>query len=151
MIVYIFIWTPLLLEVNSSTNIGMTFLSFTFSIILFSKLFEVLIVIQKKSLYEQASLILLAQAISLIVVYFYESFQIRLYCFTFINGSFGFLMPTLSTMKSQMLSEDYRTLMMSVYKLPTYLLSIFTIILTILWSLDKVSTIHSITYYYTTI
>ena len=35
MIVYIFIWTPLLLNSNSNTNFSMTFLCFTFSIIIF--------------------------------------------------------------------------------------------------------------------
>lgn len=138
MIIYIFIWTPLILDVNKNANIGFCFLCFTFSIILFSKLFEILILIQKKSIYQQFSYVLLFQSFLLLIVYYYEDFQMRLYSFALINGSFGFLMPALSTMKSQLLSESYRTLMMSVYKLPTYLLSIFTILLTIVWSIEKV-------------
>ena len=139
LISYLLIWTPLLLEVNQNTNIGMTFLTFTLSIIIFSKLFEVLILIKKKSIYEYTSYVLLLICLSLIIIYRVESFGIRLCLFAIINGSFGFLMPALSTLKSEFLKEKYRTLMMSVYKVPTYLLSIITILLTIVWSLDKVN------------
>lgn len=137
LITYILIWTPLLLELNDKANIGFSFLCFTFSIILYSKIFEFLILIKKLSLFYSFGTILLIDAFVLLIIYITESFVLRLCCFSIINGSFGFLMPGLSTMKSQILTEEYRTVIMSVYKVPTYFLSILTILMTI-WFLKYV-------------
>ena len=138
MIVYIFIWTPLLLNSNSNTNFSMTFLCFTFSIIIFSKLFEIQILIGNLEFYDNFSIILLINCFFLLIPYYFDDFNIKLISFTIVNGTFGYLMPALSAFKSKLLNEKYRTLLMSVYKVPTYLLSIISLIFSIFISIEKV-------------
>lgn len=140
MIVYIFIWTPLLLSSNSNTNFGLTFLCFTFSIIIFSKLFEIQILLGNVEYYDNFSIILLINAFFLLIPFYIDNFKVKLFCFTIVNGTFGYLMPSLSAFKSKLLNEKYRTLLMSVYKVPTYFLSILTLIFSILISIEKVRT-----------
>lgn len=139
MIVYIYLWTPLLLSLDSNTNIGCAFLSFTLSIMIYAKVFEYSVLIKGKDLYEAISLVMLIQSSSLIIAYFTDIFVVRLICFLLLNGSFGFVLPVISTLKSKFLREETRTLLMGVYKTPTYLLSIMVIIASFFMQIDKVS------------
>lgn len=138
-ILFIIIWSPLLLNFNPNANVGFAFLTFTFSIIIFSKLFEIQILILKNNIYQHFCYVLLAQSFCLLYSYFTQIFIFKLICNAIVNGSFGFLLPCLSTMKSQIITESIRTLMMSVFKVPTYTLSLITLLISILITPEKVN------------
>ena len=144
LIVFIYIWTPLLIEVYPEVNIGIAFLCFTFSIAIFSKVFEVYVICNKSCIYQGFAIISLIQCGVMISSYYTNTPALRLIFLTITNGSFGYILPTISYLKSNYLNEEYRTLLMGLYKLPTYLMSIGVILISYFIVIDKVLLVLSL-------
>lgn len=134
----------MLLELNSTLNVGFTFLCFTFAILANTKIFELLVIVYKQNIFELLIVELVIQSIAGILAYHTTTFSTRFVMFGLLNGSFGCILPVLSTLKSKYLPEDFRTLFMGMYKFPTYLTSIAVLMLTFAISLTKVLIIISI-------
>lgn len=137
LIVYLFIWIPVLIQKDSydTVNIGLSFLCFTLSISIFTKLYECFIITLKLNIFLISSIIYTIQLFCIIFVYQIDSFSIRLFILSIINGSYGYIFPMISYIKSSFLNDKFRTTLMGIYKLPAYFLSSCIILLSFYLSL----------------
>ncbi len=137
--IYLFAWTPILQNSTDTLNInvGFIFTCCIFTMILGTKLFEIFMIYLKADSYISVSLALLIQLILFSLVYFIESFFIRLLLLASINGIGGFVNPLMSIVKSKILVEEHRASLMSIFRIPLNLYVI--IVLLVLRYMDPFS------------
>lgn len=117
--IFIFAWTPILQRsTDSEFNPGMIFIHFVFLIIVGTKLYEILIIHLKGNLYLAVSLALAIEIFCFGIIYVKDSFEVRFIMCACINGICGFYLPSNSIIKSKILPEKYRSLLMSLFRVP---------------------------------
>lgn len=117
--IFIFAWTPILQRsTDHEFNPGMIFINFVFLIILGTKLYEILIIHLKGNLYLAVSLALAIEIFCFGVIYVKDIFEVRFIMCACINGICGFYLPSNSIIKSKILPEKYRSLLMSLFRVP---------------------------------
>lgn len=131
--IFIFIWTPILQLTAQSKNInpGMIYICFIFSNLSQNKLLDVINHMFKISYFYLMASYVAFFTFNFSIIFFVEDFTMRLICLTLINGSSGFFNPILSYIKSIIIVEEYRALIMNIFRIP---LNVFVIILLLLSS-----------------
>ena len=117
--IFLFSWTPILK--NSTTggiNVGFIFTCMVLTMIVGTKTYEVTILHLGCDYYMSIAVSLLIEALLFFIVYCKESFFIRLISLALINGFQGFYNPVNSIIKSKILIEKYRALLMNIFRIP---------------------------------
>jgi hypothetical protein len=127
---FIFSWTPILLVTSNNVepNVGFVSLCFVLMTILGSLLFEILIIHLNFNIYLSLTAALIVEILLFSTIYFVNSYFIRLLCLSFINCILGFFYPLNSTIKSKVVGEMNRTLLMGMFRMPLNLF-VITILL----------------------
>ena len=124
--IYLFSWTPILKQSTpGGMNVGFIYTCMVLTMIVGTKSYEVLIVNCNLDYYMSITGCLLIQGILLFITYFHNSFFGRLIYLSLFNGMTGFYNPLNSIVKSNILVEDYRALLMNLFRVP---LNIYVII-----------------------
>lgn len=117
--IYLFAWTPLLLaSTPTGINVGFIFTCFVITLILGTNIFEITILRLKIRYFNAIAVTLLIEFLIFIFIYFIDSFLVRLILLSCINGISGYYNPLNSIIKSKILIEKYRALLMSIFRIP---------------------------------
>jgi len=124
--IYLFSWTPILKQSTpGGMNVGFIFTAMVLTMIVGTKSYEVLIVYLQLDYYISIAGCLFLQGLLLFLTYYFESFLARLIFLALFNGMTGFYGPLNSIIKSNILIEKYRALLMNLFRVP---LNVYVII-----------------------
>lgn len=117
--IYLFAWTPIL-EKSTTTgiNVGFIFTCFVITMILGTTIFEIFIIYLKCEYYRSIAAALLVQGLFFFCTYYVDIFLVRLVILACVNGTTGFFNPLNSIIKSRILVEKHRALLMSIFRIP---------------------------------
>ena len=123
---FLFSWTPILKQSTSGgMNPGFIFTSMVLTMIVGTKICKLLIVYLYCDYFISITGCLFLQGIFLILTYYKDSFLERLIFLCAFDGLIGFYNPVNSVLKSKILVEKYRALLMNLFRVP---LNIYVII-----------------------
>jgi len=123
---FLFSWTPILKQSTSGgMNPGFIFTSMVLTMIVGTKICKLLIVYLYCDYLISITGCLFLQGIFLILTYYKDSFLERLIFLCAFDGLIGFYNPVNSVLKSKILVEKYRALLMNLFRVP---LNIYVII-----------------------
>ena len=123
---FLFSWTPILKQSTSGgMNPGFIFTSMVLTMIVGTKICKLLIVYLYCDYFISITGCLFFQGIFLILTYYKDSFLERLIFLCAFDGLIGFYNPVNSVIKSKILVEKYRALLMNLFRVP---LNIYVII-----------------------
>ena len=124
--IFLFSWTPILKQSTpGGMNVGFIFTSMVLTMIVGTKSYEVLIVNLHFDYYMSISGCLFLQGLLLFLTYRIDSFLVRMIFLSLFNGLTGFYNPLNSIVKSNILEEKYRALLMNLFRVP---LNIYVIV-----------------------
>jgi len=124
--IYLFSWTPILKQSTpGGMNVGFIFTSMVLTMIVGTKSYEVLIVYMQFDYYMSIAGCMFFQGLLLFLTYYIDSFLARMIFLALFNGLTGFYNPLNSIIKSNILIEKYRALLMNIFRIP---LNIYVII-----------------------
>jgi len=125
--IYLFSWTPILTGSTplGKINVGYTFCIFIFTMILGTNFFEIFILYGNFKFYKSLTFLLFFEAALFLLIYFIENYYVRLALLACINGCSGFYCPLNSIIKSKIINDKYRALLMNLFRVP---LNIYVII-----------------------
>lgn len=127
--IYLFSWTPILKQSTpGGMNVGFIFTCMVLTMIIGTKTYEVLIVYIRLNHYVSISGVLFVQFFLLLLIYFTNSFLARVIFFSLLNGSTGFYNPLNSIIKSVILIEKHRALLMNIFRIPLNIYIIVTLL-----------------------
>lgn len=128
LVLWMFMWTPLLEETNPSTiHPGAIFICFMLARLIGSELFEGLKTVMKANTYILTIGITLTGALSFYMEFFIVNFDIRFMMLLYFDGLSGIFMPLMSSLKSQMIPEKLRTTIMTFFRFPINVCAIATL------------------------
>ncbi len=117
--IYLFSWTPILKQSTpGGMNVGFIFTCMVLTMIVGTKSYEVLIVYCNLDYYMSITGCLFIQGFLLVITYFHANFLARLIYLALFNGLTGFYGPLNSIVKSNILAEEYRALLMNIFRIP---------------------------------
>ncbi len=117
--IYLFSWTPILKQSTpGGMNVGFIFTSMVLTMIVGTKSYEVLIVYLKLDYYMSIAGCMFFQGLLLFLTYYIEGFLCRMIFLALFNGLTGFYNPLNSIIKSNILVEKYRALLMNLFRVP---------------------------------
>ena len=117
--IFLFSWTPILKQSTpGGMNVGFIFTSMVLTMIVGTKSYEVLIVCLHFDYYMSIAGCLFFQGLLLFLVYYIDSFLARMLFLALFNGLTGFYNPLNSIVKSNILEEKYRALLMNLFRVP---------------------------------
>ena len=117
--IYLFSWTPILKQSTpGGMNVGFIYTCMVLTMIVGTKSYEVLIVYCNLDYYMSITGCLFIQGLLLYIVYFDSRFLARLLYLSLFNGMTGFYNPLNSIVKSNILVEKYRALLMNLFRIP---------------------------------
>ena len=123
---FLFSWTPILKQSTSGgMNPGFIFTSMVLTMIVGTKICKLLIVYLYCDYCISITTCLFFQGIFLILTYYKDSFLERSIFLCAFDGLIGFYNPVNSVLKSKILVEKYRALLMNLFRVP---LNIYVII-----------------------
>ena len=124
--IYLFSWTPILKQSTpGGMNVGFIYTSMVLTMIIGTKSYEVLIVYCNFDYYMSITGCLFIQGFLLFITYFDDRFLARLIYLSLFSGTTGFYSPLNSIIKSNILIDKYRALLMNLFRIP---LNIYVII-----------------------
>jgi hypothetical protein len=118
--ILIFIWTPVL-QYTAGTkhiNTGAIFIIMICSLVIQNRMLEILNRTMKINHFKLAIAWTFLIAINFMLIYFVDSFELRIMILTALNGTTGFFHPLLSYIRSLVLPEKYRAYLMNMYRVP---------------------------------
>ena len=125
--IFLFSWTPILKQSTSGKiNEGFIYILMVLTMIIGTKLYEVLIIYLNYDYYKCITCCLFLQGILLFLIYVYDKFLERMIILTLFIGLNGFYNPLNSLIKSDIIIEKYRALIMNYFRVP---LNLYTIII----------------------
>jgi hypothetical protein len=117
--IYLFAWTPILQSsTDKGINVGFIFTCFVITMILGTTFYEIFMIYLRCPYYLSISLALLLEVIFFLLVAYVDQFLTRLIFLALINGITGFYNPLNSIIKSRILVEQHRALLMSIFRIP---------------------------------
>ena len=117
--IYLFSWTPILKQSTpGGMNVGFIYTCMVLTMIVGTKSYEVLIVYCNFDYYMSITGCLFVQGCLLYITYFDNRFLARLIYLSLFNGFTGFYNPLNSIIKSNILIEKYRALLMNLFRIP---------------------------------
>lgn len=127
--IFLFSWTPILKESTpGGINVGFIFTCMVLTMILGTKVYEVIILHLGCDYYASIGASLFLEGFLFLVVFFADNFRTRLLCLSAINGIQGFYNPLNSIIKSKILVEKYRALLMNIFRIPLNLYVIVVLV-----------------------
>ena len=124
--IYLFSWTPILKQSTpGGMNVGFIYTSMVLTMIIGTKSYEVLIVYCNFDYYMSITGCLFFQGALLYLTYWDDRFLARMIYMALFNGTTGFYNPLNSIIKSNIIVEKYRALLMNLFRIP---LNIYVII-----------------------
>ena len=127
--IFLFSWTPILKESTpGEINVGFIFTCMVLTMILGTKIYEMVILHLGCDYYGSIACSLFIEGGLFMIVFFADSFMIRLLCLSAINGIQGFFNPLNSIIKSKILVEKYRALLMNIFRIPLNLYVIIVLV-----------------------
>ena len=124
--IFLFSWTPILKQsTQGEMNPGLIFTSMTLAMIVGTKCCKVFIAYLNCDNYISIVVCSFLQGIFLFLTYYKDSFLSRLVLLCLFDGLIGFYNPLNSIIKSNILLEKYRALLMNLFRVP---LNIYVII-----------------------
>ena len=125
--IFLFSWTPILKQSTfDGIKEGFIFILIVLTKIVNTKLFELLIIYLYFDYYISIAGCLFFQGLILFLVYYVDSFLAKMIFLALFNGLTGFYNPLNSIVKSNILVEKYRALLMNLFRVP---LNIYKIII----------------------
>ena len=117
--IFLFSWTPILKQSTpGGMNVGFIFTSMVLTMIVGTKSYEVLIVYLHFDYYMSITGCIFLQGVLLFLTYYVDSFFARMIFLSLFNGLTGFYNPLNSIVKSNILVEKYRALLMNIFRIP---------------------------------
>jgi hypothetical protein len=117
--IYLFSWTPILKQSTpGGMNVGFIYTSMVLTMIVGTKSYEVLIVYCNFDYYMSITGCLFIQGVLLFLTYYINSFLARMLFLALFNGLTGFYNPLNSIVKSNILVDEYRALLMNLFRIP---------------------------------
>lgn len=118
--IFLFAWTPILLATNDnkSINVGFIFICLVTTLIIGTKSYEVCIIYHRLQRYLTLSMCILLSSVCYFCVYSIENYIVRLIFLSMINGITGMFNPLNSVIKSNILEEKHRALLMNIFRIP---------------------------------
>jgi len=117
--IYLFSWTPILKQSTpGGMNVGFIYTCMVLTMIIGTKSYEVLIVYCNLDYYMSITGCLFIQGVLLFITYYHANFLARLLYLSLFNGLTGFYNPLNSIVKSNILVEKYRALLMNLFRIP---------------------------------
>ncbi len=117
--IFLFSWTPILKQSTpGGMNVGFIFTSMVLTMIVGTKSYEVLIVYLQFDYYMSIAGCMFFQGLLLFLTYYIEGFLCRMIFLALFNGLTGFYNPLNSIIKSNILVEKYRALLMNLFRVP---------------------------------
>ena len=117
--IFLFSWTPILKQSTpGGMNVGFIYTCMVLTMIIGTKSYEVLIVYCHFDYYMSITGCLFIQGVLLYIIYFDNSFLHRMLYLSLFNGLTGFYNPLNSFVKSNILVEEYRALLMNLFRIP---------------------------------
>lgn len=131
LVLWMFMWTPLLEETNPSTiHPGAIFICFMLARLIGSELFDGMKSILKTNTYVLTIGITFTATLSFFFEYTIWNFDFRLIMLLYFDGLSGIFMPLMSSLKSQMIPEKFRTTIMTFFRFPINVCAILTLFFT---------------------
>jgi len=125
--IFLFSWTPILKQSTSGKiNEGFIYILMVLTMIIGTKLYELLIIYLNYDYYKCITCCLFLQGILLFLIYVYDKFLESMIILTLFIGLNGFYNPLNSLIKSDIIIEKYRALIMNYFRVP---LNLYTIII----------------------
>jgi hypothetical protein len=127
--IYLFSWTPIL-QYSSTTgiNVGFIFTCFVITLILGTHIFEIFMLYLHADYYKSITMAIFSLSMIFFLIYYIESFYVRFLLLAAVNGTSGFMNPLMSIIKSRILVEKYRALLMSIFRVPLNLYVIIVLL-----------------------
>ena len=117
--IFLFSWTPILkTSTKGGINVGFIFTCMVLTMIIGTKSYEIIVLHLGCDYYLSITLNCLMEFLMFMIVYFKESFFVRLITIAMINGIQGFYNPLNSIIKSKILEEKYRATLMNIFRIP---------------------------------
>ena len=117
--IYLFSWTPILKQSTpGGMNVGFIYTSMVLTMIVGTKSYEVLINYCHFDYYISITGCVFIQGVLLYITYIDSSFLHRMLYLALFNGLTGFYNPLNSIIKSNILVEQYRALLMNLFRIP---------------------------------
>ena len=117
--IFLFSWTPILKQsTEKEINIGYIYTCMVLTMIIGTKLYEILIIYYNFNYYMSITGCSFIQGLLLYMTYFDNRFLARLIYLSLFNGLIGFYNPLNSIVKSIILIEEYRALLMNIFRIP---------------------------------
>lgn len=137
---FLFGWTPLLssISVDGKINVGFAFITFIMCLVSGATVFEIVSIKLKVNPYKSLFSGLIAVIILFIITVYSKSFVICLISLAFINGAIGYILPLISTIKSEIIKEKHRSQIMCIYRVPLNILLTILLLLTKLFNTKQV-------------
>jgi len=126
--IYLFSWTPILKQSTpGGMNVGFIFMAMALSFLMGTKMYELLIDYWIFDYHTSITINLLLQGLILFLVYCINNFLTRMIFLSLFNALFGFYSPLIDLIKSNILNEEYKSTMMSLFSILTniYVIVIF--------------------------
>ena len=125
--IFLFSWTPILKQsTEGEMRVGLIFVYMILIMILGIKLYEIFIIYCEFDYYMSITACILVQGTLLYITYIDDRFFSRFFYLTVFIGFTGFYNPLNSIVKSNILIDKYRALLMNLYRIP---LNIYIIII----------------------
>jgi len=131
LVLWMFMWTPLLEETNPSTiHPGAIFICFMLARLIGSELFDGLKSVMKTNTYVLTIAIPFTATLSFLFEFIIVNFDFRFIMLLYFDGLSGIFMPLMSSLKSQMIPEKLRTTIMTFFRFPINVCAILTLFFT---------------------
>lgn len=129
--IFIFAWTPILLKLSplGELNYGTAFICFVLSLICGAIIYDILLIKLKYNYFKVLFGSLILQFFCFTFILVSRSFYLCLLVFAVINGNLGFVSPLLSIIKSNIIVEKYRSQIMTIFRVPLYLISMILLLI----------------------
>ena len=142
LVLFMFVWTPLLEGVaHTYIHPGSVFVCFMLARLVGSDLFEGVKKTLKVNSYMLSIFITLTGTLSFFVEFYIPNFLIIFIMLIYFDGLSGLLFPLMSSLKSQMIPEKLRTVIMTFFRMPINVFCIF-----IVNTIDKYLKSHGLTH-----
>ena len=126
--IYFFSWTPILKQSTpGGINFGFIFIVLVLGMIIGYKFYEMIIIHLRFNYYISITGTLFLQGLILFLIYYINSFFWRMIFLSLFNALFGFYSPLIDLIKSNILNEEYKSIIMGLFNIPTniYIIVIF--------------------------
>ena len=117
--IFLFSWTPILTQSTpGGMNVGFIYTTMVLTMIVGTKSYEVLIVYCNLDYYMSITGCVFIQGVLLYICYVDDRFLARMIYLALFNGLTGFYNPLNSIVKSTIIIEKYRALLMNLFRIP---------------------------------